>query len=148
MIAETLHHYSIRSPTVESFIQSQKSFSALKLFTTYSLVSNCPTVATTLVAFRKGAVNMDTSQYSNEIRRYLTERYSSESGHYEPFFVTSGRRATIYLGSDWLAGCKLSRALKNQGYTVTLRALPVPPFKARITDEFKSVNYSPEDPMA
>ena len=42
----------------------------------------------------------------------------------QPTFITHRGQATIFLGTDWIAGCELARVLKRQGYAVTYRVRP------------------------
>lgn len=74
---------------------------------------------------------MDFSKKHQQILNYLKRRYSKTDAVFsldEPTFVTSKRRATVFLGRDWQAGCELCRALKNKGYRVTLRVRKLPEY--------------------
>ena len=85
----------------------------------------CSTHASMIQAsYFLGAVIMDFSKKPEEILQYLKRRYSKTDAIFavdEPTFVTSKRRAAVFLRRDWQAGCELGRLLKNKGHSVTLR---------------------------
>ena len=63
---------------------------------------------------------------------YLKRTYSNPNSLHaldQPTFITIGRRATIFLGTDWIAGNELARALLNRGYTVTYRVRKLPEYE-------------------
>jgi hypothetical protein len=93
-----------------------------------------------------GVVIMDFSNKPDRILEFLKKRYSSNGSVFaldQPTFITHKRRATVFLGSDWKAGVKLCRKLKNDGYSVTLRVLPVPHYEANDMPGYEPFNYWP-----
>lgn len=90
---------------------------------------------------------MKLNRASGRLLAFLKRRYSTPAGLHSlemPTFITQGRRATIFLGGDWQAGCELSRSLKNKGYTVTLRAMPLPSYEVTDRAGNESFGYDPE----
>ena len=99
-----------------------------------------------IYTFKQGAVIMDFSKKPQKVLQFLKRRYSSRSAVYaadQPTFITYKRRATVFLAGDWEAGCEMARSLKNSGYSVTLRVLPVPPYEATDLPGYEPFNYSP-----
>ena len=74
---------------------------------------------------------MDFSKKHQRVLQFLKRRYSTKAAVFaldQPTFITHRRRATVFLGRDWQAGCELCRALINKGYSVTLRVKKLPEY--------------------